>query len=432
MHVMLDISRLLSSAWRGYPSGIDRVEYAYARHWRRAPADQCTFVASSLAGGFQPFPRRLACALLDALAQSLTEGARGGPGHQRARALAAIGHALLLACTGSRALARQVRNRPGSVLVAVSHRSIGQARAIEALRKAGAAFVPLIHDLIPLTHPEYSRPEAGVRHRTMLHTVSRAADAVIVNSGATRQALADWMGRNSLRCPPLTAAPLGFDLPDMQPDACLRPREPYFVMLGTIEPRKNHIFLLSVWRDLHAEFGQAAPRLVIIGREGWESEAVKRMLERRRGFDGLVESRGRVSDQDIAWLLGGARALLFPSMAEGYGIPLVEALSLGIPVIGSDIPALREVGGQVPELLHPLDGPGWRQAILDYMQPDSSRRREQLERLARWRRPNWDDHFRMVEGVMKGAVLERNRPATGHSIELPEQGTVATAGRAVS
>jgi len=429
---MLDISRLLSSAWRGYPSGIDRVEYAYARHWRHAPAGQFSFVASSLAGGFQPFPRRLACGLLDALAQSLTEGGNGGPGHVRARALAAIGHALLLSRTGSRALARHVRNTPGTVLVAVSHRSIGQARAIEALRAAGAAFVPLIHDLIPLTHPEYSQPDAGVRHGAMLHTISRVADAVIVNSGATQHALAEWMGRNALRCPPLTVAPLGFDLPDMQPDACQRPREPYFVMLGTIEPRKNHIFLLSLWRDLHAEFGQAAPRLVIIGRQGWESEAVKRMLARRQGFDGLVEARGRVSDQDIAWLLGGARALLFPSMAEGYGIPLVEALSLGIPAICSDIPALREVGGQVPELLHPLDGPGWRQAILDYMQPDSSRRRAQLKRLARWRRPDWDDHFRMVEGVMKGTVQERNRPTRDRSIELSGQGTVATVGRAVS
>lgn len=429
---MLDISRLLSSAWRGYPSGIDRVEFAYARHWRQAAPEQCSFVAASLAGGFQLFPRKLAFALLDALGQSLTEGVHGGPGHRRARILAALGHALLLSRTGSQALLGLVRQRPGSVLVAVSHRSIGQERPIAALRQAGAAFVPLVHDLIPLTHPEYSRPDAGVRHRAMLQTIAREADAVIVNSSATGQALSAWMQRHKLRCPPLTAAPLGFDLPETQPAVCLRPSQPYFVMLGTIEPRKNHIFLLSLWRDLLAEFGQAAPRLVIIGRNGWESEAVRRMLERRHGLDGLVESRGRVSDQEIAWLVGGARALLFPSMAEGYGIPMVEALSLGVPAIGADIPALQEVGGGVPELLHPLDGPGWRAAILDYMRPDSARRQAQLDRMAGWRRPDWADHFRVVTAVMNGAVQERQQRFQVPSIELSAQAPVAAGGRAVS
>lgn len=431
MHVMLDISRLLSSAWRGYPSGIDRVEYAYARRWRDAPAEQCSFVATGLLGGFQPFPRRLALGLLDALGVSLTEGTQGGPGHRRARLLAATGHALLLSHIGAGALERHVARRPGAVLVAVSHRSIGQEGSIAALRKAGAAFMPLIHDLIPLTHPEYSRPDAAERHRHMLHTVARHADAVIVNSQATLDALEAWMRRNSLACPPATVAPLGFDLPELLEQACPRPAGPYFVMLGTIEPRKNHLFMLSLWRELHAQLGRSAPRLVIIGRHGWENETVFRMLDRRGGFDGLVEARGRVSDQEVAWLLGGARALLFPSLAEGYGIPLVEALSLGVPAIGSDIPALREVGGSVPELLHPLDGGGWRAAILDYARPDSARRAAQLRRIGQWRRPDWTQHFQLADMTMNDAIQNRAGAIIGSGMELSAHAPVAAAGRAV-
>ncbi len=423
---MLDISRLLSSAWRGYPSGIDRVEFAYARRCRALPEQHCSFVAMGLAGGFARFPRALALKLLDALQDSLAEGVHGGPAHRRARFYATIGHALLISGYGRASLLDQVRREPGCVLVVVSHRSVTNTAAIARLREAGAGFVPLIHDLIPLTHPEYTRPGSMQAHRGMLDNIARMADAVIVNSQATCASLEGWMTKTELHCPPTLVAPLGFDLPPVAADACLRPASPYFVMLGTIEPRKNHIFLLNLWRDLQASMGPATPRLVIIGRQGWESEAVHRTLERRDTFAGLVEARGRVSDQEVAWLLSGARALLFPSMVEGYGIPVVEALALGLPVIASDIPALREVGAGVPEHLHPQDGAGWRQAILDYMAPDSPRRDAQLTRMTGWRQPDWADHFRLTDALLE-RVAQRAGTNTSDRMELPRASPVAAA-----
>jgi glycosyltransferase involved in cell wall biosynthesis len=88
---------------------------------------------------------------------------------------------------------------------------------------------------------------------------------------------------------------------------------------------------------------------------------------------------------------------LLPSFAEGFGFPLVEALQLGVPALCSDIPALRETGGEVAEYLDPLDGPGWRAAILDYAASPSPRREAQLARLSQWQRPCWDRHFAMVD-----------------------------------
>ena len=407
LHVVLDISRLLSSAWRGYPSGIDRVEFAYARRWRMADDAACSFVAQTPWGGFALVPRAVATALLDALGGSLAEGMTNGPAHHQAKRQAAALHARLATGAGRGALLTRIRARPGSIFLLVSHKSLEQAAPIQALRAAGARFVPLIHDLIPITHPEYNRPRQIEAHHRRMFVTGTMADAIIVNSAATGAAVTHHLMGMGLAPPRITVAPLGFDLPPAETiPPSPKPETPYFVMLGTIEPRKNHTLLLSLWRDMAATIGPGAPRLVILGRRGWDNEPVFRMLDRCGGYGGLVEERGQVSDGVIASVLGGARALLFPSFAEGYGIPLVEALTLGVPAICSDIPALVEVGCGVPEHLHPLDGASWRRAILDYASDHSAARAAQLARLYQWRRPDWDAHFEITDNLLRHLVAE--------------------------
>jgi len=178
------------------------------------------------------------------------------------------------------------------------------------------------------------------------------------------------------------------------------PDKPYFVCLGTIEPRKNHLLLLNLWRELVARRDGEAPALLLIGRRGWEIESTIDMLDRCPALRGIVSQRGPLSDNETAHLLRNARALLLPSFAEGFGFPLAEALALGIPVLASDLPALREIGGAVPEYFGPLDGAAWREAILDYSLEPSPRREAQLQRLARWRPPRWDDHFAAVDALI--------------------------------
>jgi glycosyltransferase involved in cell wall biosynthesis len=103
-------------------------------------------------------------------------------------------------------------------------------------------------------------------------------------------------------------------------------------------------------------------------------------------------------------LLKGARALLLSSFAEGFGFPLIEAFGVGVPALCSDIPALRETGGAVPEYLDPLDGPGWRAAILDYAAPDSPRRAAQLDRLRGWHPPTWQEHLANADRLIAETV----------------------------
>ena len=107
------------------------------------------------------------------------------------------------------------------------------------------------------------------------------------------------------------------------------------------------------------------------------------MLERSAALRPHVIEAGGLSTPGLRSLLAGARALLMPSFAEGFGLPVAEAIAAGTPVIASDIEAFREVGGDAIDYVDPLDGLGWLQAVRDYSTPQSPRRRAALARMSR-------------------------------------------------
>jgi glycosyltransferase involved in cell wall biosynthesis len=143
---------------------------------------------------------------------------------------------------------------------------------------------------------------------------------------------------------------------------------PYFVICSTIEPRKNHLLILQVWRELVRREGAGAPKLVIVGGRGWKFEAVAALLDRSPVLRGHVIEVSGLTTPSLKQLLDGARALLMPSFAEGYGLPVVEALSAGVPVIASDIPVFRKICGNRAKLISPLNGEAWLETIRECVQ----------------------------------------------------------------
>ncbi|AHE52108.1 hypothetical protein NX02_01730 [Sphingomonas sanxanigenens DSM 19645 = NX02] len=168
------------------------------------------------------------------------------------------------------------------------------------------------------------------------------------------------------------------------------------MMLGTIEGRKNHLLMLQIWRELVEMHGSAAPRLLIVGQRGWEADQALAMIDRTKALRGVVSELPRCSDDELAVLLRGARALIFPSFVEGYGMPLVEALAHGTPVIASQIDVFGELAGPVPDYAAPTDGRRWRTLIEAYMPDDSRARAKQIARLAGFHAPTWAAHFATV------------------------------------
>ena len=178
-------------------------------------------------------------------------------------------------------------------------------------------------------------------------------------------------------------------------------------MLGTIEARKNHQLLLDVWRKVVERLGQAAPRLVIVGTRGWEAEKVFRQLDQLDSLEGHVEERSRCSDEELSALMAGARALLMPSYAEGYGMPVFEALELGTPVIAADLAVYREVAADIPDYLPPDDVEAWASTVQRYLD-DGPERSAQLKRLSGFRVPDWTSHFAKVEEWLATLAAKRD------------------------
>ena len=405
--LILDISRTLSRAKHPVPTGIDRVELAYAEGLLAREEARLDFAALHPLGRFAHLSRSGARHLLEVTARRWRGAAVEGD--DVGRAARRLQRTLLLRSPIGSGI-RFLRNRGRSAYLLMSHHHLDRPNVIvDVMQRDRAAFVCMVHDLIPMEYPEYARPNEPARHQRRIETVARLADAVIVNSEATRQSLLPWLDR-AKRNPPVLVAPLGID-PVPSVDAAVARTlagadhpKPLFLYIGTIEPRKNHLLLLHIWRRLAERLGPATPRLLLIGRRGWENEQILDMLDRCPSLAGVVEEHSALSDAQTRALLARASALLLPSFAEGYGLPLAEALAQGVPALCSDLPALREVGGAVPEYLDPLDGPGWMQAILDYAMPASARRAAQIGRIRDWQAPGWDQHLSKVMELVDHGV----------------------------
>lgn len=386
--VILDISRLISRVRYSTPSGVDRVEMAYARGLLERFGQNLAFAAVHPLGLYGRLTHKTALTYLDELERRWSR--EGDNPEQYSFMSVAPWIAALLPSPVPNS------NHDGAVYVQASPHHLGQtARVRRILTRERARFLCLVHDLIPIEYPEFARVAGARQHRERITTVAKLADCVIVNSAATGRSLQPWLDRSGrhidVRVALLGTEALTVAEPFRYPDG-----RPYFVCVGTIEPRKNHLLLLYLWRHFVQKLpSEIVPRLVIIGRRGWENEQVVDMLERCPAINAHVEELNSCSDTRMASLLRGARAVLMPSFAEGYGMPVAEALSVGTPVICSDLPALREVGGEVPDYLDPLDGIGWKSIILDYAE-NGTRHAAQTSRMKAWQAPTWGTHISMV------------------------------------
>lgn len=288
------------------------------------------------------------------------------------------------------------------VLFNTCHTRLHDPGYARSLARRGARMVFVVHDLIPITHPEYFRDgQHGIHARRVRNALERG-HGIIVNSRSTHDALDRFAGEEGVPMPPVAVAPLASALPAAEPGP--RPiDEPYFVILGTIEPRKNHLLLLHLWRDLvtrHTGKSDAIPRLVVIGQRGWECENIVDLLERCEQLQGHVIELNSCGDGELAAWLRHAQALLFPSYTEGYGLPLAEAIALGTPAIASDLPVFHEVAGDIPDYADPLDGRRWAELIADYAGEASALRAAQLERMKAFRPSTWQQHFETVDAFI--------------------------------
>lgn len=234
-------------------------------------------------------------------------------------------------------------------------------------RLARGARVATIHDLSVRKVPWAVRPDSGAALRERLAQVIHEADLLLTPSEAVRRELLETgvaPGRvRAIHHGPGQIAAEGAS--EMPPRAPAR----YALSVGTLEPRKNVGTLLAAWRLLQRRLADP-PALVLSGGMGWKAEEIRREVAAAER-EGWLVYLGYVSPGELAALYRNASAVLLPSFYEGFGLPVVEALSAGAPLVVSDIPVLREVAGDAA-LYAPPDRPDiWAERIADLLADES-------------------------------------------------------------
>ena len=394
------MSRLVGRAWQGRQlTGVDRVAAAYASHsFQQGHADtpRATRATRALLRW-----RGLRRVLTPRASRQLHQLLQPAEHHGTAALRRALVH--LLSWPGHFEPDTCLR---GSTVIYPTHTGLEHPGLAPWVRRTQQQALFFLHDLIPLTHPEYCRAGTPAAHALRLAHMAQCGSGIIVNSMATQHELQAHAQDRGWSLPPVLVAPLaagpwGASESSAGQDTPSPLAAPYFVVLGTIEARKNHLLLLQVWRELVARYGDDAPHLIVIGQRGWECEQVLDMLDRCERIRTHVKEVSACPDAQVRAYLRHARALLFPSFAEGFGLPLVEALQLGTPVIASPLDVFKEVAGQVPDYVDPLDGVGWMQRIEAYTPAASTARAAQLQRMQTFVPPSWTAHFEAVQAFVQ-------------------------------
>jgi glycosyltransferase involved in cell wall biosynthesis len=223
----------------------------------------------------------------------------------------------------------------------------------------------MIHDAIPIDYPHLVGEKAPAYHRQMIRTAAQHADCMIFNSAYTRDSVSAVMRDLGQACPPalVRSLPLPAAFIDVETGMEELSGTHYFVAVSTIEPRKNFALLLRVWQRFVATMGAAAPHLIIVGSPGKDAGSILAPLESDTVLANRVHHVVGLSSPALASLVLGAAGVLCPTLAEGFGLPLLEANAMGVPAIATDIPAHRELATATTVLLPPDDEEGWVRAI---------------------------------------------------------------------
>lgn len=250
--------------------------------------------------------------------------------------------------------------------------------------------VQTIYDLIPIFHPEWF-PEGESSVRMTLEKLTPDTHVITV-SEATKQDLCSYTGINPNRVTPIhLAASQDVFYPVADAERLRQIREqyrigesPYFLSLATFEPRKNLDHLIRCFVNAAESKAIAADiKLVLVGVKGWKFDTIIAELAKNKAMQERIVVTGYVPDHELAPLYSGAMGFIYPSLYEGFGLPPLEAMQCGIPVIVSDIPSIKEVVADAAISVSPVDADALSSAIINVANSETLRNtlaRQSVER----------------------------------------------------
>ncbi|MBQ4465768.1 MAG: glycosyltransferase family 4 protein, partial [Oscillospiraceae bacterium] len=274
------------------------------------------------------------------------------------------------------------------------------------LRNKQIRILVQIYDLIPIRFPQYMVGQTLLRFMEFLTAHLTYADAVLVNTHAVEADVKALFAELHLPEKPIHIVPLGADFTapaDAKKDGAadaeilrkLAGRK-FLLTVGTIEPRKNHKVLIEAYEKRLADMGYS---VVIVGRVGWEMEGLVSRIKSNRNYGNGLYLLSGVNDATLDALYAQAHMVVFASYTEGYGLPTIESLIKGVPVLCSDIPVMREVGGAFAEYFDP-DDPDALIAAVERLDSDAAYQAKRDAIRTQYHPPQWNETARVMESLI--------------------------------
>lgn len=277
----------------------------------------------------------------------------------------------------------------------------------------GCRTVMTIHDLTLYLYPETYQQHVLQRMRHRLPVMARTANLIITPSESVRREVCEHLPvePSKVIAIPEAARPI-FRRASREQIAEVRRRldvaEEFILFVGTIEPRKNLLMLVRAFEEVLKETS-SSPQLVIAGGLGWQNDDLYAHIA-KAGIGDRVRFTGYVSDEDLCALYSSCRACVYPSLYEGFGLPPLEAMACGAPVITSRIASIVETVGDAARLVAPDDMQSLTRAILDLLRDEAERRHFAVAGRARAAEFTWEKTARATLEVYNLALAkERSR-----------------------
>ena len=317
--------------------------------------------------------------------------------------------------------------RPNDLFIAIGAfwQVGGIGRLFQKLKNSGVIVGFYIHDIISITDPEYFNVRDTRIFVKGLVEALTFGDFVLTSSEYNRKALARHIADRRLRALPIELVPLAHEFPSSTPHGQASAivakivETKYVLCVGTIEVRKNPAYLFNIWKRMIRDGRESIPTLVFAGRKGWLIQDFMEQLTACNYLDGKVVVLHDVSDGDLAILYQRCLLTIYPSFAEGWGLPVGESLAHGKVCIASGAGAIPEAGGDLADYINPYDVSEGLKRLVRYVDSPRMRRRREREIMRKFEPRSWRDVARNFLGAVRGLAQEVRPSEEAAAIRLP-------------
>lgn len=305
---------------------------------------------------------------------------------------------------------------PGSLffdLEAAWHNPLPRSVLLPSLVREGVIPTTIIADVMPLQHPEWFDPRVTARFVDFVESHLAFSERFVCISRCAERDLRELASRTGVTRQIRTSlTTMGADYRDFGGGSAVRPAGlggRYLLTVGTLEPRKNHALVLAAFDRLKVHYPDLG--LVIVGKQGWKTRGLADAIARHPEAGRRLRWMRQTDDATLDGLFRHAFLAVTPSLYEGFGTPVIEALARGVPTLCSDRGALPEAGGRWAEYFDPEDLDALV-CLIERHLTDPDHHRSSRDALAAYRPPTWADGAKAIHGTLAELVSQRPLPGS--------------------